>query len=48
MKVSLEICDFLEDDTPEETVNELSKLIESAKMIRIDWDKQNGKFKFAK
>ena len=48
MKVSLEICDFLEDDTPKETVNELSKLIESAKMIRLDWDKQNGQFKFAK
>ena len=48
MKVSLEICDYLEDDVPEETGKELRKLIESAKPIYLEWDKQNGKFKFAK
>lgn len=48
MKVSLEICDFLEDDTPPEKVDELSKLVESAKPIYLTWDKQNGKFNFAK
>ena len=48
MKVSLEICDFLEDDTPDEKAGELDKLIETAKPIYLEWDKQNGKFKFAK
>lgn len=48
MKVSLEICDFLEDDTPQNKADELSKLIETAKPIYLEWDKQNGKFKFTK
>ena len=48
MKASLEICDYLEDDTPEESAKELEKLIEAEKTIFLDWDKQNGKFKFAK
>jgi hypothetical protein len=48
MKVSLEICDYLEDDTPREKVKELSKRIESAKPIYLTWDKQNSKFNFAK
>ena len=48
MKVSLEICDYLEDDAPQAKVDELSKLIQSAKPIYLTWDKQNGKFNFAK
>ena len=48
MKVSLEICDFLEDDTPEAAGKELRKLIDTTKPIYIEWDKQNGKFKSAK
>jgi len=48
MKVSLEICDYLEDDAPEAAGDELQKLIESAKPIYLEWDKQNGKFKLAK
>ena len=48
MKVSLEICDYLEDDTQQDKVNELSKLIESAKSIYLIWDRQNGKFNFAR
>lgn len=48
MKVSLEICDFLEDDAPQKKSDELTKLIETARPIYLEWDKQNGKFKFAK
>lgn len=48
MKVSLEICDYLEDDAAESAGEELRKLIESAKPIYLDWDKQNGKFIQAK
>ena len=48
MKVSLEICDYLEDDTQQDKVNESSKLIESAKSIYLIWDRQNGKFNFAR
>ena len=48
MKVCLEICDFLEDEVPNEKPVELEKLIESAKPIYLEWDKQNGKFKLAK
>ncbi|MCY7346667.1 MAG: hypothetical protein LH614_10670 [Pyrinomonadaceae bacterium] len=45
MKVSLEICDYLEDDAPEAAGDELQKLIESARPIYLEWDKQSGKFK---
>jgi len=51
MKVSLEICDYValsKEDTPPATAKELFELIESAKPIYLEWDKQNGKFKFAK
>ena len=48
MKVSLEICDYLEDDTPQAKTGELEKLVESAKPLYLTWDKQNGKFNFAK
>ncbi len=48
MKVSLEICDYLEDDAAETVGDELQKLIESARPIYLDWDKQNGKFIRAK
>jgi len=48
MKVSLKICDFLEDDTLNEKTAELEKLIETAKPIRLEWDKQIGKFKLVK
>jgi hypothetical protein len=48
MKVTLEICDYLEDNTPEAAVNELRKLVESAKPIRLDWNSKDGKFSFAK
>ena len=48
MKVSLEICDYFLEVTPLKSVDELRKIIESAKPIYLDWDKQNGKFKLAK
>lgn len=48
MKLSLEICDYLEDDTPEQTAKEFTKLIESAKPVYLNWDKQKGKFKLTK
>lgn len=48
MKVSLEICDYLKDDAPEAAGDELQKLSESTKPIYLDWDKQNGKFIYAK
>ncbi len=48
MNVSLEICNYLDDNTPDEKADELEKLIKSAKTIDLDWDKQAGKFTFAK
>jgi len=48
MNVGLEICDYLEDDAPEADGEELGKLINSAKTIRLEWDKGNGKFNFTK
>ena len=48
MKMSLEICYRIPGDTPDEKVQEFEKLVESAKPIYLDWDKQTGKFKFAK
>ena len=48
MKVSLEICDYFLEETPIGQVEELTKIIESAKPLYLEWDKQNGKFKFAK
>lgn len=48
VKVSLEICDYLDDNAPEAANEEMIKLINSAKTIYLEWDKQNGKFKFAK
>jgi len=48
MNVSLRICDFLIDDAPSATREEFGKLVESAKPVYFEWDKQTGKFKFAK
>jgi len=48
MKVSLEICKHFLKVVPNKQFNELSKIIESARPIYLDWDKQTGKFKFAK
>lgn len=48
MKVSLEICDHYLETAPLKSVDELKKLIETTKPIYLDWDKQNGKFIFAK
>ena len=45
MKVSLEICDYVADGVP---TNELEKLVAAAKPIYLVWDKQNGRFNFAK
>ena len=45
MKVSLKICDFLEDGAPEATVKELEKLIGSATSVRLSWDSGRGEFK---
>ena len=47
LPVRLEICDFLDDDAPER-VDELNKLIKSAKTIRLDWNSKKGKFDLAK
>ena len=48
MKVALEICDYVADDTPPAKAEELNKLIETAKTIYLEWDKQTGKFTLAK
>jgi hypothetical protein len=48
LKVTLEICDYLDVDPPEATLNELSKLKETAKTIRLDWDAKSGRFKLMK
>jgi hypothetical protein len=48
IKVSLEICDQFLEVTPIGQVEELEKIIESVKPIYLEWDKQKGKFKFAK
>ena len=45
MKVSLEICDLLEDDAPEATVKELKKLIGSAMNVKLSWDSKRREFK---
>lgn len=45
MKVSLEICDYVADGVP---TNELDKLVAAVKPIYLVWDKQNGRFNFAK
>ena len=48
VKVSLEICDQFLEVTPIGQVDELEKIIKSVKPIYLEWDKQDGKFKFAK
>jgi hypothetical protein len=48
MKVTLEICDYFDEDPPEATLKEFNKLKETARPIRLDWDSQSGKFKFMK
>ena len=48
MKVSLEICDFFDEDPPEATLREFKKLMETAKPIRLDWDSKSGKSKIIK
>jgi hypothetical protein len=48
MKVSLDICDYFDEDPPEATLKEFDKLKESARPIRLNWDSQSGKFKFVK
>ena len=48
MKMSLEICDYLEDGVPEKTAKELDELIKTAKPILLEWSKQSGKFKLEK
>ena len=48
VKVSLEICDHFLEVAPMKSVDELRKLIESVKPIYLVWDKQNGRFNFAK
>ncbi len=48
MKVSLEICDYFDEDPPAATLKEFNKLKETAKPIRLDWDSKSGKFKVMK
>lgn len=48
MKVSLEICDHLDEDPPEATLKEFDKLRGSARPVRLAWDSQGGKFKLVK
>ena len=48
MKVSLDICDYFDEDPPEAKLEEFNKLRETARPIRLDWDSRSGKFKFAK
>jgi hypothetical protein len=46
MKVSLEICDYFDEDPPESTLKEFIKLKETAKPIRLEWDSKSGRFNF--
>jgi hypothetical protein len=48
MKVSLEICDYFDEDPPEATLKEFNRSKEVARPIRLDWDSQGGKFKLVK
>jgi hypothetical protein len=48
MRVSLEICDYFDEDPPAATLKEFNKLMKTAKPIRLDWDAKSGKFKFIK
>lgn len=48
MKVSLEICDYFLEIVPLKSVDELRKIIKSAKPIYLDWDKKSGKFELSK
>ena len=48
MKVTLEICDYFDEDPPEAALKEFNKLKESVRPIRLDWDSRSGKFKLAK
>ena len=48
MKVRLDICDYLDGDPPEATLKELDELKGAARPIRLEWDAQGGKFRFAK
>jgi hypothetical protein len=48
MKVSLEICDYFNEDPPEATLKEFVKLKETAKPIRLGWDSKSARFKFIK
>jgi hypothetical protein len=48
MKVSLEICDYFDEDPPEATLKEFIKLKETAKPIRLEWDSKSGRFEFIK
>lgn len=48
MKVSLEICDYFDEDPPQATLKEFIKLKETAKPIRLEWDSKSGRFKFIK
>jgi hypothetical protein len=48
MKVSLEICDYFDEDLPETTLKEFNMLVETAKPIRLNWDSKGGKFKLVK
>jgi hypothetical protein len=48
MKVSLEICDYFDEDPTEATLKEFIKLKETAKPIRLEWDSKSGRFKFIK
>lgn len=48
MKVSLDICDYLDGDPPEATLKEFDKLKENTRPIRLDWDSRGGKFKLVK
>lgn len=48
MKVSLAICDYLDDDTPQETVYEMSRLIETAGPVYLLWDAKKGAFVHAR
>lgn len=48
MKVSLDICDYFDEDPPEAMLKEFDKLKETARPVHLDWDAQGGKFKLVK
>lgn len=48
MKVTLEVCDFFDEDPPAATLEEFNQLMKTARPIRLEWDSKGGRFKLMK